>query len=149
MIDAAEWVGPYNDLAVGLHKAAKYYYYPGWHEPGSVLEAIISKAALEDLPPDLQSIVLNACRVVNEDMLAEYTARNHEALNTLVTEHGVLLRRFPQQVMDRMKQLALEELDEIAARDPLTSRVYQSYKAFQKKVKAWHDVSERAYYDAR
>ncbi len=148
-IDATEWVGPYNDLAFGLHKAARYYYYPGWHEPGSVLEAIISKAALDELPPDLQSIVLNACRVVNEDMLAEYTARNHAALNTLVNEHGVQLRRFPQQVMDRMKVLALQVLDEIAARDRMTARVYASYKKFQQQVKAWHDVSERAYYDMR
>ena len=71
-IDATEWVGPYNDLAFGLHKAAKYYYYPGWHEPGTTLEAIVNRDAFEALPADLQSIVLNAARVANIDMLAGF-----------------------------------------------------------------------------
>ncbi|HED32653.1 MAG TPA: TRAP transporter substrate-binding protein, partial [Gammaproteobacteria bacterium] len=83
-IDATEWVGPYNDLAFGLHKAAKFYYYPGWHEPGTTLEALINKQALNELPDDLQSIVLNACKVINLDMISEYTARNQQALDTLV-----------------------------------------------------------------
>ncbi|MDH5611563.1 MAG: TRAP transporter substrate-binding protein, partial [Gammaproteobacteria bacterium] len=78
-IDATEWVGPYNDLAFGFYKAAKYYYYPGWHEPGTTLEAIINKAALESLPKDLQSIVMNACKVVNQDMATEFTAKNNAA----------------------------------------------------------------------
>ena len=68
-IDATEFVGPYNDLAFGLYKAAKHYYYPGWHEPGTTLEAMMNKKAFEALPKDLQSIVLNACKVVNQDML--------------------------------------------------------------------------------
>jgi len=79
-IDATEWVGPYNDLAFGFYKVAKFYYYPGWHEPGTTLEAIINKKAFEELPRDLQSIVVNACKVANQDMLAEYTARNNDAL---------------------------------------------------------------------
>jgi len=85
-IDATEWVGPYNDLAFGLHKAAKYYYYPGWQEPGTTLEALINKQAFEELTKDLQSIVLNACKVVNQQMLTEYTTRNQQALNTLVNK---------------------------------------------------------------
>ena len=148
-IDATEWVGPYNDLAFGLHQAARYYYYPGWQEPGSVLECIINQQAFETLPEDLQAIVLNACRVVNEDMLAEYTARNHAALRSLVTEHKVELRQFPEQVMRRMRELAKEVLEEIAAGDAMTAKVYDSYKEFQAKVMSWHDVSERAYYNLR
>ena len=69
VIDATEWVGPYNDLAFGLHKAAKYYYYPGWHEPGTTLESLINRDAYDALPADLQSIVMNACKAVNLDML--------------------------------------------------------------------------------
>ena len=98
VIDATEWVGPYNDLAFGLYKEAKYYYYPGWHEPGTTLEALVNQAAFDGLPADLQSIVLNACRVVNNDMLAEYTARNNIALQTLVNEHKVDVREFPAAV---------------------------------------------------
>jgi TRAP-type mannitol/chloroaromatic compound transport system substrate-binding protein len=90
-IDATEWVGPYNDLAFGLYKVAKFYYYPGWHEPGSTMEALINKQAFNKLPDDLQSIVLAACKAVNMDMLSEYTARNNQALDTLVNKHGVKL----------------------------------------------------------
>ncbi|HED17283.1 MAG TPA: TRAP transporter substrate-binding protein, partial [Gammaproteobacteria bacterium] len=92
-IDATEWVGPDNDLAFGLYKAAKYYYYPGWHEPGTTLEALFNKQAFASLPDDLQSIVMNACRVANQDMQAEFTARNNTALHTLVNDHHVDLRR--------------------------------------------------------
>jgi len=79
-IDATEWVGPYNDLAFGFYKVAKYYYYPGWHEPGTTMECMINKKAFNALPKDLQAIVLNACKAANMDMLAEFTARNNQAL---------------------------------------------------------------------
>ncbi|MCW8830201.1 MAG: TRAP transporter substrate-binding protein, partial [Gammaproteobacteria bacterium] len=105
-IDATEWVGPYNDLAFGFHKAAKYYYYPGWHEPGTTLEAIVNKEALESLPKDLQSIVMNACKVVNQDMSTEFTAKNNAALNTLVNKHKVDVRRLPDDVLEKLKALS-------------------------------------------
>ena len=148
-IDATEWVGPYNDLAFGLYKAAKYYYYPGWHEPGTTLEAIINRKALEALPKDLQSIVLNACRVANQDMLAEYTARNNDALRVLVEKHKVALRRFPGPALRRLKEISDEVVAEIAERDPLSRKVFESYRRFREKVIAWHAISERAYLDAR
>src|SRR5690606_13792507 len=90
-IDATEWVGPYNDLAFGLHKAAKYYYYPGWHEPGSLIELMINKPAFERLPADLQAIVRVAAQAVNDKMLAEMTARSMQALNDMQQKHGVQL----------------------------------------------------------
>ena len=148
-IDATEWVGPYNDLAFGLYKAAKYYYYPGWHEPGTTLEALINKAALEALPADLQSIVLNACRVENGDMLAEYTARNNAALQTLVNEHHVDVRPFPPAVLDRLRELSDKVVAEIAGNDPLSARIYESFKQFRAQVMAWDDISERAYLNVR
>jgi TRAP-type mannitol/chloroaromatic compound transport system substrate-binding protein len=148
-IDASEWVGPYNDLAFGLYKAAKYYYYPGWHEPGTTLEALINKAALEALPADLQSIVLNACRVVNGDMLAEYTARNNAALQTLVNEHHVDVRPFPPAVLDRLRELSDNVVAEIAGNDPLSGKIYESFKQFRAQVMAWDDISERAYLNVR
>jgi TRAP-type mannitol/chloroaromatic compound transport system substrate-binding protein len=148
-IDATEWVGPYNDLAFGLYKAAKHYYYPGWHEPGTTLECLVNQAAYADLPEDLQHIVMNACRVVNEDMLAEYTARNNQALQTLIQEHQVDVREFPRPVLERLRSLSETVVAEIAERDALSARVFESYTNFREQVVAWHDISERAYLNVR
>ena len=148
-IDATEWVGPYNDLAFGLYKVAKYYYYPGWHEPGTTLECLVNQAAYDGLPADLQSIVTNACRVVNGDMLAEYTARNNRALRALVEEHGVDVRPFPKKVLARLRELSEDVVSEIAANDELSARVYASYSEFRQQVFDWHDISERAYLNLR
>ena len=148
-IDATEWVGPYNDLAFGLYKAAQYYYYPGWHEPGTTLECMLNKQAFEALPADLQSIVSNACRVANADMLAEYTARNNTALQTLVNEHQVDVREFPGPVLDTLRTLSEQVVAEIAAQDALSAKVYASYQNFRQQVVAWHDISERTYLNVR
>lgn len=148
-IDATEFVGPYNDLAFGLHKAAKYYYYPGWHEPGSVSELIVNKEAFEKLPADLQEIVRSASRQTNGDMLEEYTALNNDALNKLVTEHNVELRALPTDVIDALRKAADETLQAVANNDEMSQKVYQSFSEFKAKVSAWHKVSERAYIDAR
>ena len=148
-IDATEWVGPYNDLAFGLHKAAKFYYYPGWHEPGTTLEAMINREALNKLPKDLQSIVVSACRVANQDMLADFTARNNDALATLVAHDGVQLKKFPDAVLATLKTLSDAVVGEIAAADPLSKKVYESYKKFRDHSISWHAVSEQAYLNAR
>ena len=91
VIDATEWVGPYNDLTFGFHQAAKYYYYPGWHEPGSMLELLINKDEWDALPKHLQVIIDTAAKAVNQDILDEYTAKNNKALRELVDVHGVEL----------------------------------------------------------
>jgi TRAP-type mannitol/chloroaromatic compound transport system substrate-binding protein len=148
-IDATEWVGPYNDLAFGLHTVAKHFYYPGWHEPGSVLECLINKSAFDALPADLQAIVTGACRIVNNDMMAEYAARNPAALKSLVEEHGVIVRPFPPDVLAELKKHSLAVIAELAAADPLTKRIADSYAAFGTAARAYTDVSTRAYLDAR
>jgi TRAP-type mannitol/chloroaromatic compound transport system substrate-binding protein len=148
-IDATEWVGPYNDLAFGFYKVAKYYYYPGWHEPGTTLEAIVNKKAFDALPRDLQRIVESACAVANQDMLAEYTARNNAALHKLVHQHNVNLKQFPADVLKRIKDLSDEVVKEIAAKDKMGKKVYESFSKFRDQARAWHDVSEYAYYKAR
>ncbi|MGD8783338.1 MAG: TRAP transporter substrate-binding protein [Thioalkalispiraceae bacterium] len=148
-IDATEWVGPYNDLAFGFYKVAKYYYYPGWHEPGTTLEAIVNKKVFEALPKDLQRIVESACAVANQDMLAEYTAKNNAALHKLVNQHEVNLKQFPDDVLKRIKNLSEEVVSEIAAKDKMGKRVYESFKKFRDQAQAWHAVSEHAYYKAR
>ena len=148
-IDATEWVGPYNDLAFGLYKAAKYYYYPGWHEPGSSMEAMVNKTAFDALPKDLQLIVRSAARQATQDMLDEFTALNNDALKTLVEEHNVQLRPFPKDVLEALKAASEETLEEVAAGDEMSAKVYASFKEFREKVGAWHAVSERAYINAR
>ncbi len=148
-IDATEWVGPYNDLAFGLYKAAKYYYYPGWHEPGTTLECMVSKSAFEALPEDLQAIVLNAARVANQDMLTEYLARNNQALKTLVNEHQVDVRKLPDSVLGRLRELSDQVVAEIAAKDALSQRVHASFQAFRNQMVQWSDISARAYLNAR
>ena len=148
-IDATEWVGPYNDLAFGFYKVAKFYYYPGWHEPGTTLEAIVNKTAFEKLPNDLQQIVLSACAIANQDMLAEYTARNNAALHKLVHDHKVNLKPFPVDVLKKLRDLSDEVVAEIAAKDAMGKKVFNSFKAFRDQARAWHDVSELAYYNAR
>lgn len=148
-IDATEWVGPYNDLAFGLYKAAKHYYYPGWHEPGTTLECFVSQKAMDALPQDLQSIVINASRVANQDMLAEYTTRNNQALQTLVNEHNVDLRQFPKEVLGKLKSLSDEVVAEVAEKDPVSKKVYESFKSFRDQAMAWHEISEKSYLIAR
>jgi len=148
-IDATEWVGPYNDMAFGLYKAAKYYYYPGFHEPGTTLEALINKEALESLPKDLQSIVLNACKVVNLDLLSEYTARNPAVLKTLVEKHKVDIRRYPDDVVRQLRKISREVAAEVGNRDAVSKKIYNSYEAFYQASREWSDISERAYLQAR
>lgn len=147
-IDAAEWVGPYNDLAFGLFKAAQYYYYPGWHEPGTTLEALINKKAYEALPEELQQVVTNACRVANADMLADFTARNNEALKTLIEKHGVQLKELPTDVLNKLEDISERMLAE-QARSELDNNILESFKAFKEQARQWHKVSEESYYKAR
>ena len=148
-LDATEFVGPYNDLSAGYHTVADYYYYPGWHEPGSTIELVFNKEKLDSLPADLRAIVLNAAEVMNQKLLDEYTALNNQALKTLVDEHGVQLRKLPDDVLAEFKRLSAEVVTELANTDETTRRIYESYSAFQEGVENYHAISEEAYIDAR
>lgn len=149
VIDATEWVGPYNDLALGLHEVARYYYYPGWHETGSMLEFLVNQDALSELPADLQSIVKVAARAANQDMLDEYTARNNRALQELVDRHGVELRKLPDDVIIALHRASDEALADLAASDAFAAKVYTSFKEFLDNVTQYHHISEQAYINAR
>ena len=149
VIDATEWVGPYNDLAFGFHQVAKYYYYPGWHEPGPILELIVNKDAYASLPADLQAIVETAARAVNQDMLDEYTARNNTALAELVETHGVEVRKLPDEVIAELGRLSEEVLAELATDSEIAQRIAESVTEFKKQAMTYHGISEEAYYNAR
>lgn len=140
-IDATEWVGPYNDMAFGLHQAARYYYYPGWQEPSGLLELLVSKAAFETLSPTLQTIVETACIAENSFLLAEFNTRNHQALQTLIEEHQVELRRFPDDVLEALQRHSVDVMDELAAENPMVARVYASYRSFSEKIDPWLEIS--------
>lgn len=148
-IDATEWVGPYNDLTFGLYKAADYYYYPGWHEPGAMLEFIINKDAWDSLPPDLQAIVSTATRAINADMLDEYTARNNAALKELVNKHGVQLRKLPDDVVAALRTASQQVIEETIAKDDTAKKVYASFKTFREDVMPYTAISEGAFLDIR
>ena len=149
LIDATEWVGPYNDLALGLHTVAKYYYYPGWHEPGPSLETLVNQDAWDSLPADLQAIVEAACLAMDTEVMAEFTARNAIALNSLINEHGVELRRLPDDVLQRLGELSTEVVNEMAGDDPLAQRIVKSYQEFAASAKPYSEISEQAYLNAR
>jgi TRAP-type mannitol/chloroaromatic compound transport system substrate-binding protein len=148
-IDATEWIGPYNDRSLGLHQAARYYYYPGWHEPGPVLECIVNKQAFATLPKDLQTIVEIASSALNDQMTAEYTAKNAQALEDLRSEGKVELRRFPDDVLRGLRELNRQVVEELIAEDAFAARVNESFQKFTKTVSAWTEISEQAFLEIR
>jgi len=147
-IDATEWVGPYHDLRLGLHRAADYYYYPGWHEPGPTLELLINNSAWQQLPEDLQLIVENAAAASNIWMLSEFEAKNLAALKTLREEHKVQILPFPDDVIQQLRKFTEEALNEQAAKDATFAKVLTAYRAFASGNAEWSALSEAAYAQA-
>lgn len=147
-IDASDWVSPYNDLAFGLHKAAKYYYYPGWQEPQAVLELLINQQALDSLPADLQAILSEAARAASQDMMDDYVYHNALALDEL-QQQGTLLKRFPDEVLDALQRESEVVLGELAAQSELNGRIWASMKAFQAQTSQMHKLSEKELYNWR
>ena len=133
VIDATEWVGPYNDLTFGFHQAAKYYYIDAWNS----------------LPNHLQVIIETATKAVNQDMLDEYLAKNNQALTELVEVHGVELRRLPDDVIEEFREISNKILDDLAKEDETIAKVYKSYLKFKNNVSAYHEISEDAFVESR
>jgi TRAP-type mannitol/chloroaromatic compound transport system substrate-binding protein len=148
VIDATEWVGPLHDLRMGFYQAAKFYYYPGWHEPGTYLEYFFNKAAYESLPKDLQHIVDGVCMENELWTLTQFDAQNGAALQTLINQHQVQLIEFPEAVLSALRKLAEDVLEEEAAKSPMAKKVNESFKKFQKIVGSWGHISEQAYYNS-
>ena len=148
-LDAADWVGPYNDLTFGLHKVAKYYYYPGWQEPGAMLELMINKEKWDALPEDLQAIVKSAAEAENQHIYDEFTARNAEALKQLVNEHGVELRRLPDEVLEALEKTSQEAVEDLVAGNDQARRIYESYRDFRDSVMPYIAVAEQSALNVR
>jgi TRAP-type mannitol/chloroaromatic compound transport system substrate-binding protein len=148
-IDATEWLSPFHDQRLGLYRAAEYYYYPGWHEPGTVLELTINERAWNALPDDLKAIVSNAAMAENLRMFSEMEQKNASALQELKDREGVQILPFPADMISRLKTLTNETLAEEAANNPKFDKVYQAYDAFRTKDSVWSAISEKAYLDSK
>ena len=144
VIDATEWVGPYNDRAFGLHKAAKYYYYPGWHEPGPSLECIINREAYGNLSEQQQTIIDVACKAANIDMISDYMAKNYKALEFFKNEK-VQIKQFPREVLIKLNKISSDILFELSQKDDISKKVYDSYVNFLNRVRPWTLISEDGY----
>ncbi|WP_051402255.1 TRAP transporter substrate-binding protein [Lutibaculum baratangense] len=143
VIDAAEFVGPYQDRRLGLQNAAKYYHTTGWHEPATTGELLISKSAWDGLPDDLKMIVRVASQATVLESLAWSEAVNGDALVDLVENQGVQASVLPQDVVASLREATADVLETNAAKDEMTKKVHDSYMAFKKKHDAWTAVSER------
>jgi TRAP-type mannitol/chloroaromatic compound transport system substrate-binding protein len=145
ILDATEWVGPYHDLRLGLNRAAKYYYYPGWHEPGTELELIVNVNAWELLPDDLKSIVENAAQATSLWMFTTMEYQNAVALQELRTKQNIEILEFPAEVLAELSRVATNVLEQEAEGDPEFKRVYENYKQFREEYAKWTEISDESY----
>jgi len=147
VIDATEWIGPYHDYRMGFLKIAKYYYTPGWHELGTVLELGINKQSFEALPKDLQVILETASMRLNMWVLSEFEAKNVEYLEKIQSEGKVEIRKFPDEVIEQLRTYTNEVVAEFVESDPLAKKVYDSFHGFRTKIKAWSELTEKVFYE--
>ena len=140
-IDATEWVGPWNDSFMKFYEAAKYYYYPGMHEPGSMLALGLNKKFWEGLSKNEQVIVESACGMENDMMMAEYNMKSGSALTKLVKEQGVELRQFS----DEIYEAAEEVFEGVRSHSPMAKKIDDSFRAARTDLSGWTKISDQAY----
>ena len=143
-IDAAEWVGPYDDQKMGFNKVAKYYYYPGWWEGGPQISVYINAKKWAELPKEYQAVIEAACADGNTEMCARYDAKNPLALRQLLAA-GTQLRPFPKDVMEACYKAAMAYYAETSATNPEFKKVYDDYKKFTDEQNSWFRVAEGSY----
>jgi TRAP-type mannitol/chloroaromatic compound transport system substrate-binding protein len=148
VIDAAEWIGPHDDMKLGLHKTARYHYYPGWHEPGTIEEFSFNKKAYDALPVDLRRILDHAAAAVQVYGLTDFHTKNAIALERLKTEFKgkVEVIQFPVPVLRDLRKLSAEVIREESEKTPMARKVYASFTKFQALVGPWDHVAEGAYH---
>jgi TRAP-type mannitol/chloroaromatic compound transport system substrate-binding protein len=148
-IDAAEWVGPWSDIALGLDKVVDYYYYPGFHEPGMNATLGINKKLWDGLSASERALIEAAAAAEVARSLAQYNVENVKALDVLREDKRIKIRRFSDELIRTFGRLSKEVLADTAAKDPLTRKVYDSYMAFLAGVMDWGELSETGYRDTR
>ncbi|MDP2064596.1 MAG: TRAP transporter substrate-binding protein [Burkholderiaceae bacterium] len=145
-IDAAEWVGPYDDLKLGFNKVAPHYYYPGFWEGGPQLSLYVGKKAYDGLSSEYRAIIENAAAFAHTDMQAKYDGRNAASLKQLVAG-GTKLHRFPKDVMDASFKSAMEVYAELSASNPAWKKIYADYSNFRRDSNLWFRFAEAAFDD--
>ncbi|NOD85983.1 MULTISPECIES: TRAP transporter substrate-binding protein [unclassified Ruegeria] len=143
-IDGLEWIAPWNDLAFGFHRAAKHYYYPGFHEMGHTLSSHVNAEVWAGLSDTERAIMQDAADAEYVTSLAEYNARNLDALNTLVNDHDVQLHEWPSDIVQEMQRIAPEVLAESAAKSPMATKVHESWIAFRENQRQWGEIGDYA-----
>ena len=143
-IDAAEWVGPYDDEKLGFYKVAKYYYYPGWWEGGPQVSIYVNAKQWDSLPKAYQAVLQEAAAASNVLMVAKYDAENMPALRRLVAQ-GTILKPFPRDVMEASYKAAFDLYDEIAAQNAKFKKVYEGWKQFRADEYLWFRVAENSF----
>jgi TRAP-type mannitol/chloroaromatic compound transport system substrate-binding protein len=148
-IDGTEWVGPWNDLAFGFYRVAPYYYYPGFHEPGTTGEVLVNTKVWASLSKDQQEIIEVASQAEAWREYSEFNAKNSDALDVLVNKHKVQLRRYSDDMLKQIGQVAAKVVEEVGNSDPFTKKVYESYISFRRKAMGWSALAEQGYMNAR
>jgi len=148
-IDATEWVGPWNDSFMKFYEAAKYYYYPGMHEPGASLSVGMNKKWWDGLSRTDQLIIRAAAETENSIMMSEYNAKNGAHLAKLINEQGVKLRKFSDDTYDSFGDAAEEVFAEVRAHSALAKKVHDSFLTARQDVGAWAKISDVAYIEQR
>jgi TRAP-type mannitol/chloroaromatic compound transport system substrate-binding protein len=143
-IDAAEWVGPYDDEKLALNKIAKFYYYPGWWEPGSTFELQINLDRWQQLPPLYKSVIATAAYEANATMLARYEARNNQALKRLLAS-GTQLRPYSEEILAAAEKAAFALYEGFAKQDPDFKAVFEQWRQFRQNIYAWNKLNEGSY----
>ena len=143
-IDAAEWVGPYDDHKLGFNKVAKYYYYPGWWEGGPQISLYVNTKKWAELPKEYQAAFQAAAADAHTEMRCRYDAKNPPALKELIAA-GVQLRPFPKEVMDVCYKATMDLYAELSAKYPDFKKVYEDYKKFLDEQNSWFRVAEASY----
>jgi len=148
VIDTSEYIGPHDDMKLGLHMTARYYYYPGWHQPGTTNEFVFNKKAYEALPIDLRRTLDHAAAAVQVYGLTDFHVKNAIALERLRTEFKgkVEVLQYPAPMLRELKKLAAEVIREESEKSPMARKVHASFTKFQALVGPWDHVAEGAYH---
>ncbi len=148
-IDATEWVGPYNDYFMKFYEAAKYYYYPGMHEPGTALALGINKKWWSGLTKNQQAIIEAACNEENARQMAETNANNGAYLNRLIKDHGVKLEQFNDEIYDSFGEAAKEVFEETRKHSKLAAKIHDAFAKARDEIGKWTGLSDAAYVQQR
>jgi TRAP-type mannitol/chloroaromatic compound transport system substrate-binding protein len=148
-IDASEWVGPWNDMQLGLHKVSKFYYYPGFHEPGTGVTIGTNKSLWDSLPAEDRNVITTVAKAEYTFSLAEFNTNNAKFLQELRQDKNIEIRKFDDSLLQALGKASGEVMAEVGSKDPLTRRIYQSYIEFRSRCTPWSDVAERAFLNAR